>query len=199
MSTKTKIQQSIEQGKPGEFYFAEDFIDITNNEQVRLALSRLSREKILLRVAQGIYYYPKIDPAIGKVSPGLEEIAYAIARRDRIKILPTGAYALNKLGLSTQLPMKVAFLTDGQSRKIKVGKRTLEFINKSPRKMAYEGKISGPVLIAIEELGSKSLTDELVEDIVKMLQSEDSNKMLHDMKLAPRWISEKFLPIVNAQ
>jgi len=194
VSTKIKIKEGIEASSEGSFYFAEDFLGLANNEQVRLALSRLAREGILMRIAQGLYYYPKIDPHLGKVKPGMDEIAYAIAARQRIQIRPTGAYALNKLGLSTQVPMNAKFLTDGHPRVIKIGKRRIEFINRSQRKMAYEGEISGDLIIALEEMGSQNLTKEIFEKIIELFSKEDKGSLRHDLKLAPNWIREAFVP-----
>lgn len=196
-STKEKIRKRIAVAGQGKFYFAEDFIDVASNDQVRLALSRLVKEGFLFRVAQKIYYFPKEDPLLGKVQPNLERIAEAIAGREKISIKPAGAHALNKLGLSTQVPMKVVYLTNGASRKIKAGKRVIEFIKRSPRKMSYEGPTSGPVLIAIEELGELNLTEEMTDKIVKLLQQEDAQLLKNDFKLAPQWITHKFIPLIS--
>jgi hypothetical protein len=38
---------------------------------------------------------------------------FILRKKWSYRLIPTGAYALNKLGLSTQVPMKVVFLTDG--------------------------------------------------------------------------------------
>jgi hypothetical protein len=195
-STKTKIKRQIERSGQGKFYSAEDFIDLANNEQVRLGLSRLVKEDFLFRVAQKIYYFPIVDPILGKVNPSLEEIAQTIANKERIIIKPTGAHALNKLGLSTQVPMKVAFLTNGHSRKIKVGKRTIEFINRSPRKMSYEGPVSGLVLTALEELGSPGLTEEMISRVLDLFKQEEIRLLKADLMLTPKWISEKFIPLL---
>jgi predicted transcriptional regulator of viral defense system len=196
-STKSQIKQIIEHERAGKIYFAEDFINVSNNEQVRLALSRLTKEGVIVRLAQGVYVYPKHDPVIGKARPGMEEIATAIANRDHIKIRPTGAYALNQLGLSTQVPMRPVFMTNGSSRKIKVGKNIIEFKNNSSRKMAYSGKISGLVIPALEELGRKNVTAEIIDKISIVLHKENRVVLLEDLKLAPHWIAEIILKILK--
>ena len=73
-------------------------------------------------MARGIYCYPKIDTelGLGVIYPSFDDIAQAIAKRDKAKIVPAGAYAVNKLGLSTQVPMNAVFLTSGESRKIEI-------------------------------------------------------------------------------
>lgn len=196
-STKIKIRHLIEQVGPGSFHFPEDFIQIARDEQIRLGLSRLVKEKFLMRLALGIYYYPKEDPYLGKVSPALEKVAQAIADRDKVKIQPTGAYALNMLGLSTQVPMKLAYFTSGPSRKIKIGTRTIQFINRSSKKMAYSGAVSGPVIIALMELGKDNVNDDLKSKILDLFKRESPDALKHDLKLAPKWVSEIFVPLLN--
>ena len=196
-STKKNILQRIETGNKGQIYFAEDFMDIANNEQVRLALSRLTKEKALSRLGHGIYVYPKTDPLLGKVRPSLEDIAQAVAQRDKITIKPTGAYALNRIGLSTQVPMKVVYLTNGDSRTIKIGKNTIQFRKTSARKMAYQGEISPLIIQSLEEIGKEGLTPSIAEHIRQLLNKEDVQTVKQNLKLAPHWIGETLLSLLN--
>jgi hypothetical protein len=66
-----------------------------------------------------------ISGKIGLLFPSPDKIAQAIAKRDNARILPTGNYAMNLLGLSTQVPMNVVYLTDGSPRKVNIGRRKL--------------------------------------------------------------------------
>src|SRR5690606_1831243 len=118
-------KKSISGKKRGELLFPDDFRGLGSSEAVRLALHRLEKEGYIQRVAQGIYVRPKTSKYAGEVLPTAEEIAMAIAKRDKIRLVPTGAYALSALGLSTQVPMKLVFLTDGAPREIKLGKRSI--------------------------------------------------------------------------
>lgn len=84
------------------------------------ALERLVAKGILIRLARGVYCYPKEDKVLGLgvVYPSYEEIAQSIAQRDKARIAPTGVYAMNILGFTTQVPMNLVFLTDGSPRSI---------------------------------------------------------------------------------
>ena len=117
-------------------------------------------------------------------------MARAIAERDKITIKPTGSYALNRLGLSNQVPMKVVFMTNGESRKIKVGKHTITFKKTTPKKMAYTGKVTPLIIEAIEELGEDGLTPIMQLRLTKMLSGEDEKIVKENIKLAPRWIGD---------
>jgi len=88
------------------------------SEAICKALGRLGDKKVIIRVAHGIYVRPKISKLIGPLTPSVEEVAEAIAKRDRMRTVPTGSYALNALGLSTQVPLNMVFLTDGSQREI---------------------------------------------------------------------------------
>ena len=105
-------------------------------------MDRLENKQVIIRVAQGIYVRPKISKLLGPLVPSAEEVAEAIAKRDRIRTLPTGSYALNALGLSTQVPMNIVLLTDGSPREIKVGKRKIKFKKTTPKNLLAKGKIS---------------------------------------------------------
>ena len=143
-----------------------------------------------MRLAHGIYLYPKTDKELGILFPSTEDIAAAIARRDKARIVLTGVYALNKLGLSTQVPMKVVYLTDGATRSINIGKRIIVFKNTSPKNLIAKGEISALVIQALKTIGQSKITDEIVFKIQLLLKKEKRDIALNDAKLAPAWINK---------
>lgn len=129
-SLEDRIITNISKRGRGTIVSPLDYAGYGDSKAVQKAFERLTATEKLIRVARGVYCYPKIDKVLGLgiLYPTIEEIAAAIARRDKAKIVPTGAYALNKLGLSTQLPMNVVYLTDGSPRKVKLeGNRGIQF------------------------------------------------------------------------
>lgn len=189
-SVEKKVKSSILSRKRGDLLFPEDFERFGSSEAVRLALHRLEQQSFIKRVAQGIYVRPEIDEFIGELTPTAEEVALAIAKRDRIRIVPTGVYALNALGLSTQMPMKVVFLTDGAPREIKIGKRTIKFKRTTPKNLMAKGKLSRLVIQALKEIGKDRLTIEEESKIISLLKKEDTKHLVHDTQLAPAWIKK---------
>ncbi|MFZ9956743.1 MAG: DUF6088 family protein [Flavobacteriales bacterium] len=189
-SIETSIIKKLSRIKEGELFFASDFTDIGSSGAVRISLHRLEKKKIITRVAQGIYVRPKTSEYIGKVLPSMNEIAIAIAKRDKAKCIPTGAYALNAIGLSTQVPMKMVFLTDGSPRSVKIGKGSITFIKTTPKNLQTKGKISTLVIQALKEIGHGKLTEKEEEKILKVLREEKVQHLRHDIKLAPVWIKE---------
>ncbi len=103
-SVKTRI---LRHG-PGWVFSAYNFVDLGSDSGVRTALSRLQEEKIIRRVAQGIYDYPKKHHALGPLSPSVDDVARVYAEKNAAKIQATGAYAANLLGLSDQVPGRVS-------------------------------------------------------------------------------------------
>lgn len=189
-SVQNKIENKIKSMKRGSIVFPSTFDDIGNVEIVKKSLLRLENKKFLVRLAHGIYLYPKQDKLLGDLHPSIEEIANAIAERDKARIIPTGITALNKLGLSTQIPMNIVFLTDGAPRSIVVGKRTIKFKRTSPKNLAVKGEITNLIIQALKEIGKDNVTAEQLEKIKIHLVKEKQEIIEHDAKLAPVWISK---------
>jgi hypothetical protein len=185
-----QILAKIKKARRGTLFFGEDFISMGNSETVRKALQRLVNYGELVRVATGIYARPEIDPVIGPVIPGIEMIAKAIARRDKARIIPTGVYALNRLGLSPQVPMNLVYLTDGASRKVKVGKRIITFKKVTPKNVTAIGAISSLVIQALKAIGKDQVTSNEIEKIQVLLRDEKPTHLQHDIHLAPEWIRQ---------
>jgi len=189
-SIENKILQHIETLPKGELLLPADFSELGSSEAVRLSLFRLEKEGVISRVAQGIYVRPKESSLIGKLVPTAEEVAEAIAKRDRIRTVPTGSYALNALGLSTQVPMNIVLLTDGSPREIKVGKRKIKFKKTTPKNLLAKGKISRLVIQALKEIGNGKVSEEEEKKIIDLLKKEDEKDLKHDIALAPVWIQK---------
>ena len=187
-SVEYKIEKTIKSKQRGSLLFPEDFSHRGSAESVRKALQNLKEKGIIKSVAHGIYVRPVIDEYIGEILPTAEEVAKAIAKRDRIKLVPTGAYALHALGLSTQIPLKLVFLTDGAPRTITVGKRTIKLKKTTPRNLKARGEISSLVIQALREIGIDNATEEELGKIIELLQQEEQSSLKYDIPLAPEWI-----------
>jgi hypothetical protein len=185
-----QIIEALKKLPKGSVLFVDDFLDYGNTESVKKALLRLKEKNILVRLAHGIYLSPKIDKELGVLFPSTEDIAKAIARRDKARIALTGVQALNKLGLSNQVPMKVVYLTDGATRTVKVGKRTISFKKTSPKNLLTQGEISSLVIQALKTIGQKNIDNETIKKILDILKNEQQENIKNDAKLSPAWIHE---------
>jgi len=187
---ENRIAEVLKTYQKGSVLFVNDFLDYGNPESVKKALLRLKEKQILVRLAHGIYLYPKVDKELGVLFPSTEEIAKAIARRDKTRIVPTGVQALNKLGLSTQVPMKVVYLTDGAARTVKVGKRTITFKKASPKNLLTKGEISSLAIQALKTIGQNKADEKTIEKIQAILKKEKKENIINDAKLSPAWINK---------
>lgn len=189
-STEEQILKKIKSHNRCKIFFPDDFVKYGSSEAVRQALVRLEDDGELVRLAHGIYLYPKTDPQIGVLNPSIEKIAEAIAKRDRAKIIPTGTLAMNKLGLSTQVPLNAVYLTDGSPRSIQVGNRKIKFKRTVPKNLKAKGEISSLVIQALKEIGKGNVSEQQKEKITKLLKKEKPEHLNHDIKLAPVWVRE---------
>ncbi len=194
---ENKIAEALKTYPKGSVLFVDDFSDYGNPESVKKALLRLKEKETLFRLAHGIYLYPKTDKELGMLFPSTEEIAKAIARRDKARIVLTGVQALNNLGLSTQVPMKVVYLTDGTARTVKVGKRTITFKKTSPKNLLVKGAISGLIVQALKTVGQNNVDESTIEKIQAMLKNEKKENIINDAKLSPTWIKQILMQAIK--
>ncbi len=189
VSVHERIKQRILKKGRGRIVLVYDFLDFASASTIKKTLSRLAMDEYIIRLGMGVYLYPKHDPEIGILYPSIEEIAAAIAKRDGAKIIPTGTSALQKLGLSTQVPMKAVYLTDGAPRTVNIGKRTIKFKRTTPKKLAIKSTLVQLVVQALAEIGEKNLTPEHISKLHKALKHEAAERIKKDAMLAPSWIA----------
>ena len=187
-SASKKILARIQGYGRGSVFVPSDFLDLGSRKLVDITLIRLVQRAIVRRLARGLYDYPKNHPKFGTLFPSIDAIVKALAGRDRIRIQPSGAYAANLLHLSEQVPAKAVLLTDGQSRRIKVGSTEIILKRTTPRAMAAAGRISGLLIQALKYLGKENVTMKLLAPISRQLSEKDRRQLKHDLALAPAWM-----------
>lgn len=189
-SSKNQIETKILKSSLGEIFFAEDFYAYGSAGNIRLTLFRLVNEGILERLAQGIYLKPKRDPLLGILYPTTEELAKQIAQRDKARIAPTGVYALYLLGLTTQVPLKAVYLSDGSQREIKIGNRSIQFKKTVPKSFAIKDELLHLIVQAFKEVGQNKVTEDFIEKIKPSVVQLDSQVVQKEVKYAPVWIQK---------
>ena len=194
MSGYEYIKRSIEASGRGHIFFPDDFSAEESSDTIRSALVRLCDDNFIIRLAQGIYYYPVIDDkwGMGIMYPSIDEIAQALASKDKCRIAPTGSAALNALGLSTQMPANVVYYTDGSPRTISIGngrgllfKRTTDM-----KRFAYNNETMRLIVVALRDIGNGKVSDKDKEIISKHLRDVSDEDFYHDLTLAPAWVKK---------
>jgi hypothetical protein len=183
----------------GQIIFPSEIPLLASPKTIGNLLAKAAQEGRLERLAAGIYAKPRYHPLLGTLRPGLEAVAEAIARRDGARVIPTGALALNQLGLSTQVPMRIVYLTDGEPRTVKVGSGEIQF-RKAPLKLlVMKGHMSLLATLAMRELGQAGLDDRAKEKIIGALAQEEESTLEHDAKLVPAWMLPYFQQALKAK
>ncbi|MDR0834216.1 MAG: type IV toxin-antitoxin system AbiEi family antitoxin domain-containing protein [Candidatus Symbiothrix sp.] len=188
-SFENKVLSKIIKRGRGKIFFGNEFALLGSNINIRQALSRLCKKGTIIRLSPGVYLYPKLDKTGDIIYPTVNEIMKQIMKRDRAKIVPTGVYALNALGLSTQVPMRYVFLTDGAARILKIGKLQIKLQKTVAKNLAYKSEVCVLVIFALKEIGKGKPNEEELQKIYAALSHESKEKITHDALLAPNWIS----------
>lgn len=197
MSVHQAILEKINSKIPGDIFFPAEFRMLGTDDAIKMALSRLVKENTIERLANGVYFIPQFHHLIGRIKPSLEMIANAIASRDHIQIKPTGMSALNKLGLSEQVPTRHVYITNGQPRTYRVAENEIHFKSASPKKLALKGPISSLIILAMDEMGQTEFDETLASKIKGLLKKEDPILLENDMMLAPSWIAKELYSIIS--
>lgn len=197
-SIESKMLRRIYGAKRGAMFSPGVFLDLGSRQAVDLALHRLVKKKILRRLARGLYEYPREHPELGTLSPDIQQVAKALVGKHRIRLQPAGAYATNLLGLSKQVPAKVVFLTDGQSRTVKIGRREIQLRHTTPRNMAAAGRLSGLLMQAFRHLGHEHITPQRMAHLKRTLPPNERQQLIKDLPLAPIWMHPFFRELAES-
>ena len=197
-SSKNQIQTKISKSSFGEIFFLDDFAKYGSADNIRKVLSRLEQEGIVERLAHGIYLKPKKDPLLGTIYPNTEEIARQIAQRDKARIAPTGVLALFLLGLTTQIPLKAVYLTDGSQRAIAIGNRTIQLKKTVPKSFAIKDDLLHLIVQAFKETGQQEVSAAFLEQIKPHILQLDKQVIQKQLKYAPVWIQKHITNLYTA-
>ncbi|QES89655.1 DUF6088 family protein [Rhizosphaericola mali] len=189
--SKNQIETKILKSSRGKLFFADDFSKYGSPENIRQVLSRLEKEAVLVRLAHGIYLKPKIDPLLGIINPNIEEVAKEIAKRDKARIAATGVLALYLLGLSTQIPLKAVYLTDGSQREIKIGNRSIKFKKTAARSFAIKDDLLHLIVQALKEKGQKENNDDFLIQLKPSILKLDPSVIKSQLRYTPVWIQKE--------
>jgi len=196
-SVDNKVLSRIYGNKRGWVFTPDHFCDLGSRDAVASSLKRHKQSGLIRQLARGLYDYPRTDDQLGVLMPSTDDIAKALAGRDAIRLQPSGAYAANLLGLSTQVPMRVVYLTDGRSRTVQIGNQQIILKNTTPKNMATAGKISGLVIQAMRHLGQTQVDTDVINQLDRRLDDAARRQLMKDIRYAPAWIAQIFRQLVR--
>ena len=183
------IKTRIEQYEPGTVFLTGEFSDVASNSTIRKTLSRLCNTGTIRRVIDGIYEKPRYSGLLGEYLPvDPEAVAYAIAKYYHWNISPCGEIALNKLKLSTQVPVVWSYISDGPYRDYALDRVTISFKHRTNRDISDMSSITVLVIEALKTLGSENVDGNAISILRKELSEEDKKIVLSESSNSSEWI-----------
>jgi hypothetical protein len=196
LTTSDRIIKRAQASGRGSVFTPSDFVDIAGRASVDQSLSRLVKAGRLRRLSRGLYDLPKIHPKLGALAPSPDVVAQALARETGSVVQIAGARAANALGLSTQVPARSTYLTDGPARRVILGKRVIDLRHASPKHLVAPGSAAGTVVQALRHLGPPRAT-EVVDVASQQLSIGDKRLLGKTLGQAPAWMRPTLLKIAQ--
>lgn len=186
---KQQILSRIERMPKGTVFSPKDFLDIASRGTVDMTLKSLLAEGTIRRIRRGLYDIPRNNPELGgNLTPDIDEAARAVARKHRWKIVPDKSWASNLLGLSTQVPAKIVYLSDGPSTEVQVGRRKISFKHTRPSMLAGLDTKTGLVVQALRDLGKDEVGASEIRRLRSQLSPAERRKLVKETKYSVAWI-----------
>lgn len=171
----------------GWVFTPKNFVDIGNRGATDMALTRFTEIGTIRRLARGLYDYPRVHPKLGMLAPNPDEVAKALATKDGSRIQVSGARAANLLGLSDQVPAQIIYLTNGRSRRVRIGAQVISLKQAATSTFPAAGTPVGLALQALRALGRNIDEDFVVQRLAKVLTHSERQKLIRLSKYAPGW------------
>ena len=186
-----KMEDRIRNSPKGTIFLTSDFTDLASSDAANRALLRLEEAGLIRRILFGVYEYPDYNAFLDEYAePSPDAVAHALARKFGWTIVPCGDTALNRLGLSSQVPAVWLNVSDGTYKEYTYGKTVIRFkrtTNKEISKISYKTAL---VIQAVKALGKENITEQVISRLKKILTDEDKEKMLAESKSATSWVLE---------
>ena len=188
-SIEDKLFSAIKGTGRGYVFSGADFADKFNSSTIDWALANLAKVGKIRRIMRGIYDFPKYSELLGQyLSPEIDKIAHALARKFNWRIEPSGETALYVLGLSTQVPARYLYFSDGPYRQYEVIGNQLEFKKIALKEIGFKYPESALMVQAIKSLGKEYIDNHVVRQIKKQIDSKLYTKIIQDTKTVSDWI-----------
>jgi hypothetical protein len=103
-----------------------------------------------------------------------------------------GAVSANRLGLTTQVPIRAIYLTSGRSRSLQLGKQSLELRHAPGWQFTQAGRLSGEVIRALAWLGPAE-SARLLPLLSRRLPLAEREALIEAAPLLPTWLAQLLL------
>ena len=191
MSVMESIKTRIHAMNDGDIMTTADFADLANLTTIRKHLGRCVDKGLIRRVFDGVYEKPHYSRLLDEYMPtDPEKVAYALARTFHWTIAPCGDIALNRLGLTTQVPSVWSYVSDGPYRTFSWDHIQLKFKHKTNREISMLSAQTILITEALRALGKERITPDIIGQLRKIIPECDREKILTESSSCSEWIHE---------
>ncbi|MDA3814347.1 MAG: DUF6088 family protein [Candidatus Cloacimonetes bacterium] len=175
----------------GWVFSSSDLLSIFTRREADDNLKYLAKLGKIRRISRGLYDYPKYSEFLKQeLSPDIDQVARAFARKFNWRIEISGDSALTLLRLSTQIVGKHIYLSDGENRSYNINGTTLEFKKTVLKNIGFKHKESSLIVQALKALGKNHITPKVIDKIRNQIEPKMYNKILKDTQSSTTWIYE---------
>jgi len=200
ISDKDLLEKAIRAIPKGTVFSSRDLKVTIADDSLRQNLKRLVDCGAIRRVRRGFFERPQYSKLLQEeLDTDTLKMAECIARNNNWTIAPTGNTALNILGLSTQVPARWTFVSDGPYKKYDVGGKSLEFMHRANRDISGHSPKTNLVIQALKSLPAEQLTDDVIEKISRLLTEAEKKTLLKESALTSRRILKSIYKICGAE
>jgi len=190
-----QILRRIKAKGRGWAFTPHDFADLGDPRAIGMALTRLTRSGKIRRINHGLYDVPHSHPILGQVGAATDSVIDAIGRKRNLRLLPSAATAANQLGLSTQVPARLVYHTDGAPTRVMLGNLQIDLRRNTGRMLALAGRSSGLVAQALRDVGKDHVNAGHLQRVRDQLPASARKQLLQDIHLVPAWMRPHFKEI----
>lgn len=196
----------------GWSFSRKDFCAVGESGSIDRALSRMAEKGVIRRVMRGLYDYPAYSKLLKKdLSPDIDQVAHALARKFGWQIQISGNAALNVMGLSTQVPTQYLYLSDGPSKTYQVGNISIEFKKTRFTQLGLKYTANEILVQAVQALGERQLKQDEKQKIIQYLAKTSGikevvesgqlnevliNRILKDTQYVTSWIARNIRQVL---
>jgi hypothetical protein len=172
----------------GALISAKEFLHLGRRAAVDQALKRLKERNELMPLYRGAYVRP-VKTRFGMRAPAAEKVVERIAATGAETIVAHGAAAANSLGLTTQVPTKLVYLTSGRTRSFKLGAQVVEMKHAPQWMLLPLHSAAGEAVRALEWIGERRAAEALTALKQKLPQST-VDELIALRPVLPGWMSK---------
>jgi hypothetical protein len=172
----------------GALISAKEFLHLGSRAAVDQALKRLKERRELMPLYRGVYVRP-VKTRFGVRAPAAEKVVERIAATRAEAVVPHGAAAANSLGLTTQVPTKLVYLTSGKSRRFKLGEQTVEMMHAPQWMLLPSHRAAGETVRALAWIGEHRAAEALTT-LKHKLSPSTVEELIAVRPALPAWLSQ---------